>query len=528
MIAGWRKWGTDLAKNLRGTFAFVLHDSQSQSIYAARDHFGLAPLFICHEEGALFFGRSSQAVRSMLSKAPSDDLLMLADAVTGVHIERKRTYFQGVERFPIASWAVYGRNGERQERYWSLASVPRQHEPVAPAEQFRSLLDQSVKNCTVPEQTALMLSGGMDSSAIAASAALLRNSPLLALSLTYKETKGWCDDQHLWAVANMTGLSPIEVPSDRHDPLMDMEFWLQAVDGPCMSRGHSVSFNLLKAAKAEGASIVLSGHGGDEVVSYGFGRLNELAKTRQWRTLWRESVAASDMFGDSRIRIFMRYLSHIRRLRPFIGLANRFYSNESDAVIAFLSEQALSNLGSDRQNIRKASESGAHDERMVQEEALNIPLQAIALDIFSGCAAAVGVEARHPFLDVDLVEFSLSLPSEWKLRDGMSRYILRRAYTGDLPEMTLKRRDKFDFTGPFIAGLVDQRERVLDLTGPGLADRWRLVNRESLNAARDNLYRNGTAIERVEAFFLWRVAILAMWAEISRQPLASPVMNEVK
>ncbi len=172
-------------------------------------------------------------------------------------------------------------------------------------------------------------------------------------------------------------------------------------------------------------------------------------------------------------------------------------------------------------------DKGDHDDRMIQEQALGIPLQSIALDIFSECGAAVGVEARHPFLNVDLVEFSLSLPSDWKLRDGYSRFILRKAYAGDLPEITLKRRDKFDFYGAFIAGLVDQREKVLDLTGPGLADRWGLVNRESLNAARDRLYRNGTGIDRIEAFFLWRVAILAMWADISRMPLDAPVMKEV-
>lgn len=526
-IAGWRQWGTDLAGKLRGAFAFVLHDSQSGRLYAARDHFGLAPLFTAHKDDTLFFARSSRAVRSMLEEAPGDDTLTLADAVHGLHIERTRTYFTGIERFPVASWKTYDRNGDRQRKYWSIASAPKVIAPVAPADRFRSLLNQSVKNCVVPEKTALMLSGGLDSSAIAGSAASPSNSPLLAFSLTYKQTPGWCDNQHLFAVARMTGLNPIEVPSDRHDPLMDMEFWLQAVDGPCLACGHSVSFALLRRARTEGASIVLSGHGGDEVVSYGFGRLNELARARQWLALWRETAAVSDLYGDARARIFVRYLAHIKRMRPLTRALNRFYSQKSEPEIRYLDDRILDKLGHERYFVKNAMDNGYHDDRMIQEEALGIPLQSIALDIFSECSSAVGVEARHPFFNVDLVEFSLSLPSDWKLRDGYSRYILRQAYAGDLPEITLKRRDKFDFSGAFIAGLVDQREKVLDLTGPGPADRWGLVNRESLNAARDTLYRNGTGLDRIEAFFLWRVAILAMWAEISRIPLDTPVMKEV-
>lgn len=527
LIAGWRKWGTRLAERLRGAFAFVLYDHGTQRIYAARDHFGLSPLFVAERRDRLYLGTSSQAIRAILPQTLADNDLLLADFISGVVIEPSQTFFCGVERFPRAHWALYDADGCQSQQYWALSDVPSQEAPQAPAEQFRALLDRAVGNCIRPHETALLLSGGLDSSAIAASAADLPGGTLTTFSLTYRDTPGWCDGQHLSAVAKATGLTPIEVPADRHGPLSDMELWLAAVDGPYLSYGHSVSFQLMRMARDTGASIVLTGHGGDEVVSYGFGRLNELARAGDWLQLWQETKGVAGLFGESRTEIFLRYLAHIRLLRPILSRLRSSKKRHDLPTINFLDQEYSHSILPDRYVKASVFHSPYHNERMAHEEALSIPLQLIANEIFALCSAAVGIDARSPFFNFDLVEFSLSLPSEWKLRNGLSRYILRQAYAGALPEETLRRRDKFDFTCSFIPGLVDQRDMVLDLTGSDLAHRWGLVNRDALTRARDNLYRNGTGIDRLEAFFLWRVAMLAMWAEVARQPLAAPVMKEV-
>ena len=530
LAAGWRRWGTGLAAQLRGAFAFVLRDPTDGMIYVARDHFGLAPLFVSETENDLFFGQTSQSLRAALGFSPSDDRTMLADFIAGAYLERERTFFDGIARFPAAHWALYRHDDRQRQRYWSLSDVAADPHPDAPVERFRDLLDRSVARCIRPGQTALMLSGGLDSSAIAASASLsgpLSGSrPLDALSLTYRETPSWCDDRHLAAVAAMTGLDPVEVAGDVHDPLQDMAFWLRAVDGPHLPRGHSVSFQLLHLARQMGDGVVLSGHGGDEVVSYGFGRLNELAKRGEWWQLWRETRAASQLYGDDRIALFRRYLSHKPYLRRLIRRLGRNAVAASPIQRRYLSDDAVRAIEPDRYEIRPAAGRLDHDERMLQLEVLDHALQPGSLEVFALCSHAAGVDTRLPFYDVDLVEQSFSLPSEWKLRDGLSRYILRAAYRGDLPEETLNRQDKFDFTSAFVAGLVSQTDKVLDLTDPAVADPWGLVDRQSLTEARESLYRNGAGIALGDAFFLWRVAILAMWADIAHAPLtAAPLAN---
>jgi asparagine synthase (glutamine-hydrolysing) len=520
LAAGWQKWGTGLAAQLRGAFAFVLRDRTNGACYAARDQFGLSPLFVRETSDSFHFGRTSQALRAAENDGFSDDRLMLADFVAGAYIERKRTFFIGIERFPEAHWALYHGNEKRQQRYWSLSDVQANPDPDAPVERFRALLDRSVAACLRPGETALMLSGGLDSSAIAASAAALGDVPLDALSLTYHQSQDWCDDKHLAAVADMIGLAPLEVAGDAHDPLQDMEFWLRAVDGPYLPQGHSVSFQLLKKATEIGDSIVLCGHGGDEIVSYGFGRLNELAIAGRWWQLWRETHAASQLYGNGRIALFRRYLSHKPYLRPLIRWLGRNVGRKAPVQRRFLSEHATHDIPAGRYDSRPAAGRLDHDERMLHREALEQALQPGSLEVFALCSYAVGVETRMPFYDVELTELSFSLPSALKMRDGFSRYVLRAAYRGDLPEATLKRRDKFNFAPAFIAGLVSQRDKVLDLTQADFADPWHIVNRRSLDEARESLYRNGAAMDTPDAFFLWRVAVLGLWSRILREPVA--------
>ena len=524
LLAGWHRWGESLPAHLRGGFAFVIADHATNTLYAARDHFGMAPLFWQEAGGAVHFATSSSELRQNTAHSLPDDEGMLVDFIAGEYIERARTFFEGVSRFPEAHWVRFSPVGKRVERYWSLADVPRSVVHDHPAERFRELFDRSVAASASAGKAAIMLSGGLDSSTIAASLYGLGTSPDLALSITYDDSEGWCDRPHLQAVAQRTGLSLHTVPADSHDPLQDMDFWLRTVDGPHLPRGHSVSMQLLPMARAMGCDILFNGHGGDEIVSYGFGRYNELARAGKWLRLWRETEAAAALYGDDRRVIFQRYLSHIRPLRPLLRKLARRAAPPAVVDAGFLDPAVAQAADPDRYSHRTAMSRIEHDERMVQEEVLSGALQPGSLEVFALCSRAAGVAMRMPFYDVDLLEFSLSLPSEWKLRDGLSRYILRAAFAGDLPEATLRRQDKYDFSGPFLRGLVAQQEKVLDFTDPARADPWKIVNRARLEQARNSLCRDGTGMSSADAAFLWRVAILGIWSGISKEPPQAPEM----
>ena len=525
LAKAWNRWGVETPDRLRGSFAFAIHDRKCGKVFLARDVFGLSPLYYALTDDALCVGRSSRSVRAATGANFHPDELMLSDFVAGASIERQRTFFEGVRRLPPAHVMTVGSTSSRSIRYWSVQSIEPDSDPVDPVGRFRAMFDRSVDRCLDPGETTLMLSGGLDSSAIAGSwADAHRDDRLPALALTYRHSPGWCDDTHLAQVAQASRINLVELPGDGHDPLADMPFWLKAVDGLYLPYGHSVSFQLLHLARKTGSRVVLSGHGGDEVVSYGFGRLNELAKAGQWFRLWREVRASAGLYNESRWSLFQRYLSHVdlwRRLR------RRFSTGTTPGApvdASYLDRERSAELRSDRYVFRPAAARLDHDERSLHEEALSLALQPTSLEVFAHCSHAAGVATHMPFYDRELVELSVSLPSHWKLRDGQSRYILREAFRHSLPPDLLARRDKFDFGPAFLHGLVNVREKVMDLTQPCQPHLSGLVNRPLLADVRERMARNGTRIHITDAFFLWRVAMLTLWNGIaaSIDPVVGP------
>jgi len=172
-----------------------------------------------------------------------------------------------------------------------------------------------------------------------------------------------------------------------------MKHWLTVMDGPFLRYGHSVSFKLLPIAKALGFTEIYSGHGGDEIVSYGTGRLNELAKEKKWLTLWREVKLLAKTYERNPYAFFYQYRLHFNIFR------------------------------------------------------------ATSLEVFALCAEASDVTVHMPFFDRDLGEFCLSLSSDLKLRHGLTRYILREGMKNIMPESVRLRKDKFDFSSNFKNGL---------------------------------------------------------------------------
>lgn len=530
LTAGWQEWGEALPDRLRGAFAFALYLPDTAAIFAARDIFGLCPLYYALSDGHLTLASTCRAVRSLQTKAPHPNELMLADFVNGVSLEHSQTFFEGIYRLPPAHHmsVKLETTGVATHRYWAMGDVARDVSPDDAPQRFRRLFDNAVTNCITAKTPALLISGGMDSSSIAASMrALNTDAKCHAAAMTFPDTADWHDGPYLREISKSAALDLIEVPSEEHDPLEDMETWLEAMDGPYLPYGHSISFRLVPLLGEKGFDCVLSGHGGDEIVSHGFGRLNELALGGRWLRFWRESTAAAHLyenFRTSRWTILRRYLSHFQLIRLWRWLRSKIGTQSAPpaAPSTWLSAPLAQRLGPQRYQIRQAATRRDHNERMLQEEAMGLALQPQSLEVYAVCAKLADVEMRFPFYDRDLFEFSLSLGSDWKLRNGFSRYILRAAMGDDLPSAIRQRVDKYDFARHFIDGLKKVRNKVLSLTDPERGTFTHLVNLEKLAHARDTLATNDAGLDRDECFFLWRVAVLGIWLDIAKRPITKP------
>lgn len=527
--SGWSKWGVNIPQALKGAFGFAVHDVPSKSVHIFRDHMGLSPVFYSLSEDKLSIGATSRDVRSTLAIPVQPDRAMLSDFIAGNFTSTDCTFFDAIKRLPPASHLTVSKTSCKVEKYWDLRKTSISDPSFQPVNTFRKLFDESVEANDEPDQSALMLSGGLDSSAILASlcSGSNANAKRPCLSMTFTQSTGWKDETHLKAVvAQFDVIDHIEVESDAFDPLDRAGFWLSKLDGPYFPYGHAVTCQVLDICREKGLLTVMHGHGGDEIVSYGFGRLNELALQRKWWTLWKQTAGPAHLAGTSRIKLFFKYLSHYPVIRKIL---QRIYARttpphlgQGQGVEAYLDPQLLEEVGRARYDAKSPSTNKFHNERMIQEDNLTTPVQPLSLEVIAISSEALGVQTRMPFYDKALVEYCLSLPSQWKLDKGLTRYILRRAFEGELPASLLRRKDKYDFTDTFKAGLLAQRQKLVDLTDPHHHDVGPYVNLKTLNRLRELLITGSKDIERFDLFFLWRVAILSKWLEIRDIELSKP------
>jgi asparagine synthase (glutamine-hydrolysing) len=536
IAAAYLRWGEDCPAHLEGDFAFALWDAREQCLLCARDQAGVRPFYYIQNGRVLHFAQSPGALMRAMGKRPSLREAAIADYLFGRVIETKGTFFSGIERLESGHVLVLRAGKLTLRRYYELR-------PAAPAgkdvrEEFRHLLDEAVrKRAGGLERVGALLSGGLDSSAIAC---LLRdqqqaggNGNVPVFSMVFREPERSNERPFVDNVLAGGGFSSQVLELDGYRPLEQLGALLEACDGPTHAPNLACLRHVVNAAAASGVGVLLDGHGGDEVVSHGYGLLGELAARGAWFRLWREARAAADNYGYSSLALTRRVASRqngldaklvARLLAPFDQAPQT-----SDHGPAHLLTRDFIDRSDLRERLRSfALPEAATGEQDQHRAVLTSPLQPYAFEVHAAFYRSMGVEARYPFWDRRLVEFCLALPASEKLSGGWSRLVLRRAMAGIVPEQVLARRDKLDFTVHLARGLVvhhrDQIE-ALFAQSPGSV----LTDYCDLGAAHTAFATicadpDGAPGRQVQ--MVWRAVALGMWLEMLRAPCVARESNE--
>lgn len=523
IAAAYERWGGQCPERLEGDFAFILHDRRRDILLCARDHFGVRPFYYFLDDRLFAAATITAFLTAIPAIGDAPDEFGIADLIAGGYADNIGTIHRGVQRLPPGHMLRLTRGTSRVTRFWKPADVGMTDYRDA-AGTFHALFHDAVNRRLKGSTTGVMLSGGLDSSAVALEAAGLR--PMRSLSLMLDRTAGWNERSHIAAVLGAGRFEPDFIDGDSHDPLAEMAALLDEQEGPFIAYNASLSRKLYARAAETGIDVLLDGHGGDEVVSHGLGRLNELAADGQWRSLWREGAGIAAIYGASRWRIVSPYLSHNPYVRSARGRWNRARTTLGWPRAAALSSAALvaPDLAArvklrDRHGALSVRGSARHSERDLHIEALTAPQQAYAFEVLDRMGAASGVVSRYPFYDLPLVRFCLSLPSSEKLADGLPRRILREAMKGVMPEPVRLRLDKYDFAPALADALLRQRQQVCDLIRSDRGGISAYVDMDVAKAALERLLDRGRSIDGGSLFALWRTMMLALWLD-RRQPPA--------
>ena len=501
LLAGVERWGAAVVERLEGPFAFVVWDGHEAIV--ARDALGLRPLYHARRGRGIVLGSSLAAVRSL---APGTVCTAaVVDYVAGRFDHPHLTLTEGVERVPaghVGTVTLDGRSATLSlRRYWTLDPPPASGGNTDAEAAFRGAFDRSV-SARLDTHTGALLSGGLDSSSVVATAAVLGHA-LPTFSLVYDDPAA-DERRFLDAVAAHVGTEPVRVAGESVSLLRDLDDDLRAVGEPFATPNLFLARRLYAEAAAHGLHAVLDGFAGDNVVGHGDRWLTELAWTLQWGAFAREVRGAAR-----------------RSRRPWRALAALTWDYALSPLAEPFRRPSWGFLRRDWIPAKSPRAPMRVRERDLHHADVAGPALARAFETTYARASALGIEPRFPFADRRLVEVCASLPPSQRVRDGLTRSILRRALADRLPGALLSRTSKARLGQNFNHALFERDPLLLrefvEHDVPAAAAYLDV-------AAVQSAYRRGAANVEARgavALPLWRAVSLARWLSLSSSDAAT-------
>lgn len=535
LLAAYREWGEQCVDHLIGAFAFAVWDQDKGSVFCARDHMGVKPLYYHCDEDLFAFATEQKALLTLPSVTYELDETKVGDFLTGTFEDTKNTFYTGIRRLPPAHAMVVGvgEDDARMRQYWDLdpTRTITLESDAAYERRFRELLEQAVQcRLRTNDSIGTTLSGGLDSSSITAVARdlLPPDTTLQTFSGVFDDIPSCDEREYIETLVERDGIDPSYVIVDDLSPVAHIDQALEYHDEPISNTMHYMKWALTERASSSGVGVVLDGANGDNAVDYGLGRLPELARTGRWLTLVRELQAMGDVLGVSPRWLFRQHVapwlvparirSHYRRLRGK-PVDERLANSTLDP--SFVRRIDL------RSRYRELTSEGAVHKRSARRWQYRSLKSGDIVSFFEAndlTNAAFGIEPRYPFTDKRLIEFSLAIPPTQQLADGWTRMILRRSLADVLPEKIRWRPWKTLLNPAFTDGLARETQRLEShVTDSSRLDRY--LDGDRLAEAYERYTREPNARD---VDVLWKALSLSMWFDTGGDRSDSPMEDRVR
>jgi len=446
LVAAYRRWGPGLLPRLRGDFALLVWDGLQGEGLIARDQLGARSMYLFRTAGSVCFASEIKQLLALLPARPSPDPASVAHWIAASNRPGAATLYAGVRRLNPGSALLLDRNGAREEVYWTPSfTEPLRSSPTHLAKRVRSALDRAVRRrIDLGGVTGILMSGGLDSASVAAVAVAQARSDVLAYSGTFPEHPAVDEANLIDELRNVLRLRGLSAEVRAGGLLASALESQQAWGMPLLGWGDFWTLPLLRAAAAAGVTVTLGGDGGDEV----FGprvfvladRLRSL-HPRQALALALELPGAGDRPARRQV---IRVLGNWALMGAVPGGVHSalWRSMVRGTAPHWMRPEAARDLvESDDPHAWKRLDGP----RWWAHTAYGLTRGMEEAGIFEHQrrrAALAGLEARHPLLDLDLVELALRLPPEASLDRYRNRPLLRASMVGLLPDSVRMRPAK--------------------------------------------------------------------------------------
>lgn len=399
IVRGYKTWGEDCVDHLLGDFVFAIWDKRSRRLFCARDHFGVKPFFYARVANSFIFSNTLNVLR--LDPRVSDQLneTAVGDYLAfGLNQDLTTTIFRDIQRLPAGQTLSLSNGSITTRRYWAPAIKDeiRFRDDRSYVDRFHQLFSMAIKDRLHTKRVSISMSGGLDSTSVAAIARdLLQQTPgpavIQAYSTVYDELIPDEERHYSTIAASSIGIPIHHLSADKYQLF---EGQLSAPE-PFLVSPFSGQFNDLLRLMAANGRVALTGYDGDALMnetqrSY-LGRLKIQIKTK------REQISYPAWIDES----FAKRITLKDRVRA-VWTEPRITDKRNSATMRALQSKVWAPL----------------------------------FEGYDPGATRLSLEVRHPFMDVRLVEYLLSIPVKpWRV----NKHILRRAMTDRLPASIIDR-----------------------------------------------------------------------------------------
>jgi len=447
------EWGENALDKLEGMWAFAFYNEIEGSLFLSRDRFGEKPLYIWQKNDGFYFSSEIKGLASLSGEWPKinhDHLFRsLVNGYKSIY-KKKETFFKDVKELSSGTFIKYNLNKiEISKKYWNPKLIENQKLSFKDAvHQTKEAIIRAVAlriRSDVP--IAFCMSGGIDSNTLISVASKILKCDVHGFTIANKDER--YDEQRLVDIAvNELGVRHTQVELNRENFLNNIRNIIKAHDAPISTISYYVHWLLMREINLAGYKISISGTAADEIFSgYYDHHLFYLASIFENKKLfnkskknWQKSVApfVRNKFLKDPEKFIKnpKFRDHIYSEKNF---RDYFYNPISD--IFHEKEYSVSLL-------RK---------RMLNE--LFYEIVPVILHEDDMNAMEYSIENRSPFLDRNLFEISLQIPTHSLIKNGMAKSVLRESMNGILPNAIRKNRRKIGFNAP-IEDLIDMKDKI--------------------------------------------------------------------
>ncbi|MBS4034547.1 MAG: asparagine synthase (glutamine-hydrolyzing) [Ignavibacterium sp.] len=491
ILAAYQEWGTDCVNHFNGMWSFAIWDSLNNLFFLSRDRVGVKPFYYCNHNNQFIFCSEIKGIvtylenKLTLNKEKIYEYLIRGQIFVG---ESEDTIFEEVKQLMPGNNLIFKNNKIKINKYWNLELTKNKLSFNENVERFSELFLRSINyRLRSDVEVGSCLSGGLDSSSLVSFASKNFNKNFHTFSAIWPGEK--CDESYyVEKVNNLYECYPHAFTPDFENiiEVIDKVIWYQEM--PLAGSSLLAQWFVMEKAKKHNIKVLLDGQGADEILSgyplYLIPYINEMIFSFKWNELYKHYDSLK---------------KNGYPLKRFFSIQKHRFINQKRTAFPIKNDNVKNYVF----NNKYASPHKCNylpDFLVDQIVKTNLPG---LLHFEDRNSMAHSVESRVPFLDYELLQFAISIPTEQKIHGSLTKIILREAMKKYLPVEVYNRTDKIGFSTPIEQRLFNRKGAIfnycLDIIENSELNQMDLIDKEKINS--ENVFGIYTLAKFLE---IWR------------------------